>query len=34
MAEHILPLWLDPDQTHTIYQQNNAPIHKSESTLE
>jgi len=29
MKEHLLPLWLHSDQTHAIYQQDNAPIHKS-----
>ena len=34
MADHLLPLWLHPDQNHTTFQQDNAPIHKSKSTLE
>jgi len=32
MEDHLLPLWLHSYQTHTIYQQDNAPIHKSAST--
>ena len=31
MEKHLLPLWLHSDQSHTIYQQDNAPIHKSAS---